>query len=222
MIDDGSSSYEESISMLEALRDQGVDIVCATPHFDALRDDPDNFLEKRERARERLGILPSGMPQILLGAEVMYFLGISRVEKITSLCLEGTKILLIEMPMSKWSDYEVKEIIALMNSGKVKVMLAHVERYLPFSNNSAIERLCDAGVIMQFNASCFKSFGSRRKAIKMLLENEVCAIGSDCHNMGSRSPDMDVALSFIEKKMGKDFIIELDEMQRSLIKKRSN
>ena len=53
-VDDGSASLDESMSMLRMLREQGVDTVCATPHFDALHDSPDDFFQKRNEAYSKL------------------------------------------------------------------------------------------------------------------------------------------------------------------------
>ena len=53
-IDDGSSSVEESLAMLQAERDQGIQSVVATPHFYAHHDSPERFLKRRAAARQRL------------------------------------------------------------------------------------------------------------------------------------------------------------------------
>ena len=53
-IDDGSGSTEESLSLLESLRSQGVDIVCATSHFYPAEQDPESFLRRRGKAWDRL------------------------------------------------------------------------------------------------------------------------------------------------------------------------
>ena len=73
-IDDGSDSTSETIRMLEEEKAQGIDLVCATPHFYAHRRSVDKFIARRnasfahikEKAADRL----AGLPEIRLGAEV--------------------------------------------------------------------------------------------------------------------------------------------------------
>lgn len=98
-MDDGSQTVEESLTLLEMLRAQGVDTVAATPHFYARENSPEVFLRRRREAWERLNArLTPGGPQVLLGAEVRYYRGISRLEELHRLCLSGTHVLLLEMP----------------------------------------------------------------------------------------------------------------------------
>lgn len=218
-VDDGSSSVEESLEMLGALREQGIDTVFATPHFYATNDSPEAFIKKRAEAYEKLcGAMPPNYPKILLGAEVMYFSGISRVKELSSLCLEGTKLILLEMPTSKWSDYTVNELVDLACAGNVTVMLAHVERYMAYQSAAVFERLCGEGILMQVNASFFIGRLTRRKALKMLKKGDIHALGSDCHNMTSRPPRLEQAIEIIADRCGNDVISELNSAQKSFFK----
>ena len=98
-IDDGSKDVEMSLQMVALLQKQGVDTVCATSHFYATQRSPERFLQRRAEAYEALrAALPEDAPAIRLGAEVLYFPGISHMAALPQLCLEGTKLLLLEMP----------------------------------------------------------------------------------------------------------------------------
>jgi len=71
-VDDGSSSLEESLALLRMLASQGVTLTAATPHFYATSDTPEQFFRRREAAWQQLsGAMESGMPCVLLGAEVL-------------------------------------------------------------------------------------------------------------------------------------------------------
>ena len=221
-IDDGSACVEESLCMLEMLREQGIDTVFATPHFDALRDSPEAFLIKRAEAYRKLqAALPEDPPEILFGAEVMFFSGISRVKELSGLCLEGTRLLLLEMPMSKWSDYTVKELVDLACTGSVTVMLAHVERYFAYQGPEVFDKLRSVGILMQVNASFFIRRSTRRKALKMLLKQEIHALGSDCHNTSSRPPQMGQAIAIVADKYGEGFIDELEAIEKTYFVKKT-
>ena len=79
-IDDGSQSVEESLTLLRMQKEQGAEIVFATPHYIASHQDVPSFLSRRAAALERLRPeLPADAPEIRLGAEVAFYPGISRL-----------------------------------------------------------------------------------------------------------------------------------------------
>lgn len=220
-IDDGSQSVEESIALLELLRKQNVECVFATPHFDANRHSVDRFCEKRQAAYERLAaVLTPALPSVCLGAEVAYYQGVSRLNDLPRLKLEGTKLLLLEMPFSTWSEYAVRELIDLSCSGEITVLLAHIERYLKLQKKSLWDRLLDKGILMQTNATFFSRTGTRRKAVKMLSRGQIHLLGSDCHNLRARPPYMDVAAENIAKYLGDEYVAKIERFGRRMMKEK--
>ena len=202
-IDDGSRSVEESAEMLRALYRQGVELVALTSHFYANENSPRHFLERRARAFARLApVLGEDMPRVRLGAEVYYFREISHMEGLDSLCLEGSRLLLLEMPFNTWTEGEIREVEELCRSGRFTVMLAHIERYWKDQKRSVWQRLREAGAVFQCNASLFKPSLHQGRAIRMLRQGYVQIIGTDCHNMEGRRPNMDVAVAALEKRLG--------------------
>ncbi len=217
-IDDGSKTNEESLSMLESLSRQGVTTVIATPHFYADCQSIDEFLDKRTRSFESLKpFLTENEPKILCGAEVSYSLGISRIEGLERLCIEGTNILLIEMYMSKWSEYTIKELEDITLSG-ITLVIAHMERYIGYQSKKTIRRLYEAGILMQYNASFFVRLLTRHKAVSGFKNGEIHLIGSDCHNLTSRPPKIGAALQIIEKKLGAKALQKHNEFVTSILK----
>lgn len=214
-IDDGSKSTEESMKMLEALKHQGVDTVALTPHFYANRMSVDEFLQRREESFKSLK--PEGI-NTLLGAEVRYFSGLSKMDGLLKLRLEGTKAILIEMPFAKWSELDLKEIISLACDKDYVVVLAHIERYLPFQDFKDIEYLIDNGVYIQSNAEFFISPLSRRKALRLLSQGYIHLLASDSHNLGARAPNIKDALDIITKKLGSELKEEFCKRSDTLIK----
>ena len=217
-IDDGSKSVSESIELLRMLSQQGISAVAATPHFTPTRHNPRQFLEERQLSFERLkSELEPSLPAIRLGAEVFYYRGIRHMQELPSLCLEGTRLLLLEMPTSTWNDYAIREILELSCSGEIIVVLAHIERYWKFQDNATWNRLYESGIQMQVNASFFTDFTTRRKAMSMLKNSEIHLIGSDCHNLKFRPPNIGNAYKIIEKKFSKDFADKINEYGKSLL-----
>ena len=204
-MDDGSRSLEDSVRMLNALKEQGMDTVCLTPHFYGTAESPDRFLQRRREAYEQLKEnLPADMPQLRLGAEVKYYHGVSRMEQLPLLRLDGTDILLLEMPFSRWNSDMLREVVEIQNAGTARVMLAHIERYLAWQSRGIWEYLLENGVIMQSNAEFFFAPMIRARAVKMLRQGRIHVLGTDTHNMTTRGPHMDIALQVIEKRLGPD------------------
>lgn len=201
-VDDGSKSAEESISMLNALAEQGVKTVIATPHFNANDETVDEFIQRRNEAYESLKDRVPDTLNVVLGAEVRYYDGISHQQDIKKLRVEGTKLLMIEMPFRHWSEFELNELIDLASRGKITPVIAHIERYISIVKRETIIKLVNNGVLFQANASFFDGLINMPKAIKMLKQNQIHFIGSDCHNMAERQPNIIKAIYAIKKKLG--------------------
>jgi len=211
-MDDGSQCVEESIEMLDMLAEQGVSCVIATPHFLANQESIESFLQRRRISYDALmQAVHKNHPTVLCGAEVKYYFGISKMENLNALTIEGTNILLLEMPMIKWTEYTVKELTELAGTRGLTVILAHVERYLSLQERGTFEKLSENGLLMQTNASFYKGFFNRQKALRLLDAGIVQFIGSDCHNLTSRAPNLVPAYEFIEKKLGEHFVSQMNE-----------
>ena len=219
-IDDGSRNVAESISMIQMLSSQGIKTVIATPHFYANDESVASFLERRETAVERLKAqLSATAPEIRCGAEVRYYSGISHMEGLKSLRIEGSKLLLLEMPETEWTEYTVRELIELSGRSSFHVVLAHVERYMKFQKRAIWEELRDCGILMQSNASFFTSWRTKNKAISLLRSGSIQFVGSDGHNMTSRPPQIGKAFEVIRKKLGDDYISQMSEYGYSMLTK---
>lgn len=206
-VDDGSKSVGQTLEMLSIMSAQGIKTVVATPHFDAEEQSVADFLQKRNEAynlvvRSRTDTIP----EILLGAEVMYYDGISNLEDIDKLTVQNTRLLLLEMPLVRWSKYCIDEVCKLSSLGKITVVLAHIERYLSLQDSNVIATLIRNGVLIQCNATFFTTRFMSRKALKMLKNGQIQFLGSDCHNLTSRPPNMQSALNVIAKKFGDEFL----------------
>lgn len=219
-IDDGSQNVTESSELLKMLSDQGVKTVVATPHFFANSDTIESFLEKRKNSYDTLfEQVLTDSPEILLGAEVKYYQGISRMNELKKLCIDNSKLLLLEMSMSRWTEYTLREFEELALSRDITVVLAHIERYLKFQNDETWNRLYENGILMQVNASFFTAFSTKRKALTYLENGDIHFIGSDCHNLTSRAPRIGKAFKIIKNKLGESFINQMNEYGYSVLKK---
>lgn len=203
-VDDGSKNVDESRQMLERMHAQGIKQVVATPHFYANDESLDSFLTRRAAAYGAIEHLTE-RPQILLGAEVRYYEGISRMPDLKKLCVQDSRLMLLEMPFRLWSEYAVKEVVDIACQGRIIPVIAHVERYLFVQKKGVAERLLQSGALFQVNSDFLTEWKRRRKALRMLKRGEIHFIGSDCHNLTDRAPKAGEGYALIEKKLGRGF-----------------
>ena len=200
-MDDGADSVETSLAMLRESSRQGVDLICATPHFYADEEDPKSFLQRRSEAYSRLREAMGdgkGYPDILLGAEVLYFPGISVAEEMRELCLEGTFFLLVEPPMLPWTEAMLDEIEACVSSLHCIPVIAHIDRYMRLLNDpSLLDRVSERKMLIQANAAFFLHRQSRAAALDSLRNGRIHFLGTDCHDMVDRPPNLGDALDVI-------------------------
>ena len=199
-VDDGSQSPEQTLAMLQAAYDQGVRYMVATPHFYADAMIPETFLEKRAKAAAQLP-QGEGLPQVILGAETAYFDHMSRSDAIRQMRIQGTDLLLVEMPFSAWTDRIVEDVCMLTDRQGLTPVLAHVERYRQRDQFLKYwQELLSAGVLFQYNAGSFLRGSQRGWVLKQLKNGLVHFLGSDCHNTTTRPPNMGQAVELIQKK----------------------
>ena len=220
-IDDGSDSLEESIALLKMEAEQGIRFVIATPHFYAHRDTPEKFLERRNIAERRLRDEMrnyEGLPDITIGAEVYFFPGMSGSKVLQELTIRNTRCILIEMPPPPWTEQMYQELQAVYDRQGLIPIIAHVDRYIgPFRTHNIPKRLEELPVYVQANASFFIRKETSRMARKMLQEGKIHLLGSDCHNMDSRKPNLENALQVILDKMGKKAIRKIKLYEREVL-----
>jgi len=219
-MDDGSRCPEQSISMLKKEADQGVNTVVLTPHYDARRESPADFAQRRTAAEEQLLTAlakQSGMPDLLSGAEVAFFEGLSRVEDLDLLCIGNTHSMLIEMPFCAWNRRMLGELEALQQIRGVKPILAHIERYRAFQPAGMFEELSENGVWLQCNTSFFLRWQTSRLAMSMLRQRLVSFIASDCHGLEYRPPNLGAAMEKIERKLGREAMAFLQWNEEAIL-----
>ena len=220
-IDDGSGSLEESIALLQMEAEQGIRFAIATPHFYAHRDTPEKFLERRNLAERRLRDEMrnyEGLPDITMGAEVYFFPGMSGSKVLQELTIRNTRCILIEMPPPPWTEQMYQELQAVYDKQGLIPIIAHVDRYIgPFRTHNIPKRLEQLPVYVQANASFFIRKETSRMALKMLQEGKIHLLGSDCHNMDSRKPNLEDALHVILDKLGKRAIRRIKLVEREVL-----
>lgn len=210
-IDDGSDSVQESIEMLQAETAQGVHRVVATPHFYGNYTTPQKFLRNRAEAEMRMREAiagKDGFPEILMGAEVHFFSGVSESDVLNQLTIGVGNSILIEMPQSEWTAGMYRELEAMYVRHGIIPIIAHIDRYIsPFQTRGIPERLADLPVLVQANANFFLNRWTQAMALNMLKKGKIHLLGSDCHDLIRRPPKLGDAVQVIRRKLG-DHVVE--------------
>lgn len=201
-MDDGSENVQESEQMLRAAYEQGIRRICATPHYYPV-ESVDAFLARRQNSyhelTEYLSQSDASYPQICLGAEVEYRPGLEHEENLHKLCLGSSRYLLLEMPFVKWGKDILRGVHNVCNNRGVVPIIAHIERYLGMQSTAAVRQLLELDVLVQMNAGYLLGMFTRRKGCGLLEADVVQLLGSDCHNMATRQPNMGQAIAYLQK-----------------------
>lgn len=196
--DHGSADLQTSLQQIELAKKAGVDVLIATPHFYPRYESAQAFLQRREEtAAELKKALPADAPKLLIGGEIHLCRGLEHMQELDELCVEGTNVLLLELPASfAIREYE-QTLDALLYERKLQVVLAHIDRY----RSSVVDLLLDLGFMAQINLDAFSSWRRKRQALSWAGSNSVVALGSDLHGLSVGYSQLPKA----KKLLGQDF-----------------
>lgn len=217
-VDDGSPDLETSVRMLDAMYAQGIRRVAATPHFYANHDSPERFLRRRAAAAEKLRQAWKWEDmELRIGAEVHYFDGISDCEALQDMAIEGTDLILVEMQSAPWSERCFDELQGIRHKRGLIPVIAHLDRYItPVRQFGIPAKLANLPVLVQINGEALLHRGSRSMVLKMLRGGNVHLLGSDCHSMGSRKPNLGDAWKILNDKLDSQALESLTDLEESL------
>ena len=205
-IDDGAENAEMSRDMVQIMQEQGISRIIATPHFYAHREKSvTSFLQKRQAAYEQIAD-SLAVPEVRLAAEVAIEHGISELPDIEKLAIPGTRLILLELPYhgyAKWMSEEIYNISAEYN---LKVMLAHIHRYLAYYSKDELEGILTTKSVLQINNEAFASWSEKKLAKRIISEFSRFAFGSDAHNLSDRKPNWD----YLRKRLKPEVIAQSD------------
>ena len=204
-VDDGSSSIEQSLSMIDEAINQGItDIIC-TPHYrkntfivsaDEIKE---NYLILKEKAKEK-------SIKIFLGQEIYCRKTEEVIEMLhnkTVLPLNNSRFILLEFSYTEKID--ISEVVYIANLKGYLPIIAHIERY-HYLDLDAVKEIKSSGGFIQINASSLmgKEGTKQKKFILALLkERLVDFVASDIHQ--GRKNWMNKAYNLVGKKFGQEY-----------------
>ena len=108
------------------------------------------------------------------------------------------------------------EIADLGKNLNCKPVIAHVDRFMEILKDSRlIDRVLKRNMLVQVNAEYFIAPKTVRSAVRNLKRGKIHLIGSDCHNLTSRAPNLEQA-RHQAKVFGAE--LEFDELRRNSVK----
>ena len=220
-IDDGAKDTATALAMLHKEWEQGVEEVVLTSHFYGRHRSPEQFLEKRNAAFERLRLqLPEGL-KVRLGAEV-HFTGrnMPENEELCRLAIEATNYILIEFPFTTaWTGELLDRLNDFILDTGYTPIIAHAERYSEIKKCPAlISELVHMGCLIQVNVGSFLNKREKKLAFAILKHGFVHCLGTDTHDLEDRSPDFTAAKLAVEKAGYQAAWENAEKIMRSVLK----
>lgn len=198
-VDDGSRDMEETMKMVEIAYQEGIRIIMATPHYGKWNPeyDKEEAVRACRKVRDWVKAIHSDM-SVYMGNEIYYSPGIvDELRQGKARTMGGTDYVLVEFAVDGDYDEVYCGLRDFVMAG-YRPVLAHIERYQCLQKElERVKKLMDLGVYMQVNARSFLGgrFHKRTAWCIKLLENQMIHfVASDCHNCEGRKPIMKTAV----------------------------
>ncbi len=215
MIDDGATSVDMALEMLDQACRSGTEAIVLTPHFAKVYkyNNPKNkinslFLDLKDIVEKE------GIPiRLYLGTEYLFSSIESFYEDLDRIqTMNDTQYLLMEFFFDINSEFVIEATKTVLSKNMIPI-IAHPERFECVQTSyRLVEYLLKQGVLFQLNkGSILGEYGNRVKETALdLLENHVYSfIGSDAHRSNRRNSKMNEAYAFIRYYFGEQYIENL-------------
>jgi len=188
-LDDGAVDLSDSVAMARQAEDDGIEIVCATPH---IRSDHDIHVEELEsrieavnRELERRGV----SVRVAAGGEVAdEALETVTDSKLRCVSLGGSgRWLLVEPRPGPIADELIETVDHLSGRGYLCV-IAHPERHAGADFRERLEALVERGALIQVTAALIADGPASPVLIELAGHGLVHLLGSDAHSARAGRP----------------------------------
>ncbi|MCH8069459.1 MAG: hypothetical protein IID16_09380 [Candidatus Marinimicrobia bacterium] len=214
-VDDGPTSMEMSLSMLQTAAEQGITDVVNTVHYqhpkiggkevgiDDLRFKIEDLLKRSKKRGIDINIH--------LGAEVFYLPNLVKIVEDPHVTMGNGRYMLIEFPFHMLPDGHEQILFELKMKG-ITPIIAHSERYRPVQQNLEIVRnWIYSGCLIQVDGGSLLGYlgrSAKESAGKIISEGLCHIIGSDVHDDRRRNFCLEQAVTVGKELMG-DQIMEM-------------
>ena len=213
-LDDGAKNIEDSKQMLYTAYNNGIRHIIATPHFHEERFT--STLEEIRTSYEQVKrlIIDLGLDiNLYLGQEIYYSSNTpSLLLEHKILTMADSDYVLLEFSTKATFQYIKSALQTIIMSGYIPI-LAHFERYDDIvSDWNHIDEIFDMGIYIQVNASTITGsirHKPTRLVRKLLKYDMVHFMATDTHNNGTRPPNLQECINYLDKKYGQAHVDRL-------------
>lgn len=189
--------------MLCALAAHGVKTVVATPCFDASKQSVEAFLERREEAFSALAdaIGDAVVPNVTLGAEVVFNLAALTCRGLEKLALAGTDYMLVRLPDEPKIDEEFLERFARFHiASRLNPVIADIDTCFAKISVQDLFVLSHAGALLQVSCPGLLNHDTRKCSL-YLLGNHVAQFVSSGVCPDDESPLVTEAMRLLKRSL---------------------
>lgn len=213
-VDDGSSSFEESVAMARMAEKNGIKAIFATPHY--IEDVWNKDVLYNQMILDKLNLELRNNDinvKIYLGNEVystFNVLNLLESEEITT--LNNSSYILIELPMHEVPIYVESMIYSLKLAG-ITPIIAHPERNTRIIDDpNILYSLISKGALGQLNLSSLLGLYGRRvkKTAKVIVKhNMIHFVGTDSHKPMESNYKINKTTRILNKLIGSEKTLKL-------------
>ncbi len=210
-IDDGAHNLDEALTMLKMAVDGGVTTQVLTPHihfgrFDNTKDQIEaafiKFSKQVDAANIPIKLLLGA--ELRIGPEIMAMVNNDQVPWLGE--YQQQKTFLLEFPRND-IPFGSDNLIRWLLSKNCLPIIVHPERNRTFLNHpEKLQIFTDLGCPIQITAASLTGrFGDnvQQWSETLLINEQVSAIASDCHNLKGRKPDLLAGFEHAKTIVGK-------------------
>jgi protein-tyrosine phosphatase len=202
-LDEGASTSEESLKMLELAIKDGISDIVATPHivsgvYNNTKDIIDMAVQELKGLTTRI--------QVYAGAEIRISRDLARRVGNKELPLINNKhYLLLELPAYVIPPVpQLENIVRDLIQSDITPIFAHPERNMPILKDfSIMERLVKCGALFQITAMSVTGRSVSSSALKMIKKGFIHVVASDAHDTRNRPPILSPAYETVASKFGR-------------------
>ncbi|MBA4372668.1 MAG: hypothetical protein C0402_07360 [Thermodesulfovibrio sp.] len=202
-LDDGASTAEETMQMIEIALKDGISDMVATPHIvSGVYNNTKDIIETA--VRELQGAIPFlrlyGGAEIRIARDLASRIGTEELPLINSghyMLLELPAYLLPPLP-------QLENIVRDLVQSDITPIIAHPERNMPILKDLAImEKLIACGALFQVTAMSITTRDQSSPGLTMIEKGYIHVVASDAHDARSRPPVLSPAYETVSRKFGR-------------------
>ena len=211
-VDDGAADMEEALELLQMEAEQGVSVVCVTPHLRRKM-----FESTDARVQEMFARLRTEAAQIPielhLSREYYFDSNFEKLLEAQSLLSMGSQRVVLTEFSYRSSAETLLEASRMITQARYQPLFAHVECYEAVQNDpELVRKLVDSGTMIQMNANAALGLeGWKKKFLcrRLLKQKLVHVIASDAHDPENRTTNLRKCAVYLEKKIGREYTQQL-------------